>query len=1020
MILRVPLLLCVLLPGATAAQQPEPEDPRAWDAPPIAGTWDPVRSLGQPSRLKLFARLAYGIDRTGSGNETGPSGAVGVYRDLFNPVYGALGVSVQGYLGQRGEAFDGGLQAHLESPATFLHVGLDWNARLERVDPTLGLTMPLRRGGWPLPGGQLRVDWIPTGADRWMVGLSVPLRSPLAGRTRSRTVDVELPAPRDVPPPPGPAPGSPLEPILEELRESIDWLAGLHGFFWLTDFSSLDHERTIEETREALADFRLRLEARASAMPERATYGREAETYHGTLERALGTAAGAGAGAAVERGRPLADQLRRFALEEVVVPYNRTIGQYKQPDRLDGLTARARARFVAWLELTTGLGPSAVEDVIVVADAWFEELEQLRARMSRLKRDSRMQWLPLALVLRLEEHDTQEEIDDLIALALGRPFERGNEIEEIGAPAFQRELRRSIRETETYHVLWVHDYRGRTEEGDADQVGFLQTTEGYLQGLLERVRAYDRTGRLPVYLLLVDQYFYETNDGRLWLDLLERPLDHELALSLREDDLVRTFDMERRVAVLQDSLRAAVAGSRRLQSEARAFGADWIRSVVKVHVSVTNPSDFTFRSRRLLRRPPIGADNMMRDHRKIVIRDVTEADPGAGEVILAGVGVGEQYASPTWDDRGLVLRGPAALEAKARAREVLERHGLTGPLVPAPLRPVPVGRDYLQRIEALERAGATARVLQAHNRTGWDVKDATFLQMLIYDLVPAGTVIYVPDSLWTSYEWMAQLVSAALRGCRIYVVAPGIANAPSADFPVMSTMQELVTRLVLVSQEFDEVIAEAGGELKVGLYTRVAPLDDLPGLITDVDTTFAANPFLRDLFPFSDEAEAAVDRFREPRAAGAPQGNGRRPKMHRKTQLVVSASLLRALSASPATAGFLEEALARMAGTSEVPAGASGAHALRAEMERLVAAGEIEPPILYYLSGSMNKNVRSMALDGEVLAAVAGPWALNAYLDFVLLSGGVSWIERVEDVEALLPSYSWLQRLIARWLYRVM
>ena len=237
------------------------------------------------------------------------------------------------------------------------------------------------------------------------------------------------------------------------------------------------------------------------------------------------------------------------------------------------------------------------------------------------------------------------------------------------------------------------------------------------------------------------------------------------------------------------------------------------------------------------RGPPIGADNLMRDHRKIVIRDVTEENPAAGEVILAGVGVGEHYATPTWDDRGLILRGPAALEAKERARDVLERHGLTGRRLPAPLRRQDPTRDYLRQVEALEASGATARVLQVHNRTGWGEKDATFLQMLIYDLVPPGTVIYVPDSLWTSYEWMGQLVSAALRGCRVYVVAPAFSNAPSSDFPVMSTMQELVTRLVLVGEAFEDVITAVGGELRVGLYTRVAPLDDLPGVLADVDTT---------------------------------------------------------------------------------------------------------------------------------------------------------------------------------------
>jgi hypothetical protein len=1005
----------------------------AWEAPPIGGTWEPVRSLGQPARFRAFGRLGYGIDRSGAGDEAGPLGSVGVYRDFFNPVYGALGLSLQAYVGQRGEDFDGGVQVHLESPATFAHLGVDWNARLKRIDPALGVTVPLRRGGWPLPGSQFRVDWIPGRAQSLVLGLTVPLRRPLAGRTRSRTVDVELPAPPRVEPGLLPPPGSPLEAVLDELGESMEWLAGLHSSFWLTDFASLDHEKTVSETREALADFRSRLDARASLMPERATYEREVESFHLALDRALGIAVGEPE-ATAEHGRRFADQLRRLTLEEVVLPYNRTIGRYKQPDRLDGLAARARARFIAWMELDAGLDRRAGESVVAVVDIWFRDLERLRARMARVKRDSRMQWLPLALVLRPDEHETQEQIDAIIELALGRGFERGNELTEIDALAFQHELRRSIHEAETYHVLWVHDYRGRNPLGDPDRIGYAQTTDGYLRSLLERVRAYDRTGRLPVYLLMVDQYFYETNDSRLWLDLLEDPLAHDFRLSIREDDPERALEMEAGVRQLQDSLRTAVAESRRMQAEAGAFGEDWIRNVVKVHVNVTNPTDFTFRSRRLMRRgPPIGADNLMRDHRKIVIRDVTEEDPSSGEVILAGVGVGEHYATPTWDDRGLILRGPAALEAKERARDVLERHNLTGRLLPPPLRPRERSRDYLGRVDAMEASGATARVMQVHNRTGWGEKDATFVQMLIYDLVPAGTVIYVPDSLWTSYEWMAQLVSAALRGCLVYVVAPSLANAPSSDFPVMSTMQELVTRLVLVGEAFEDVITAAGGQLRVGLYTREAPLDDVPGVLMDVDSTFSANPFLQDIFPFSSEATAVLRRYREePSAdvwnrAAVVDVVDRLPKMHRKTQLVVSASVLRELAASEAMPGFLEASFehqfepVRALGAGETRGPASPQVLVR-EYHRLTEEGRAfdAPPVLYFLTGSVNKNVRSMALDGEVLAAVAGPWALHAYLDFVLLSGGVTWIRDAEEVEVLLPPYSTLKRIISRWLYRVL
>jgi hypothetical protein len=50
------------------------------------------------------------------------------------------------------------------------------------------------------------------------------------------------------------------------------------------------------------------------------------------------------------------------------------------------------------------------------------------------------------------------------------------------------------------------------------------------------------------------------------------------------------------------------------------------------------------------------------------------------------------------------------------------------------------------------------------------------------------------------------------------------------------------------------------------------------------------------------------------------------------------------------------------------------------------------------------------------LAVVAGPWALQAYLDFALFSGGVIWIETLQELDALLPPYPRHQRWIGRYI----
>jgi hypothetical protein len=1019
-----PWVFLLLLPcGASPLEAQQVELPVF--VPPIAGSWEPVKSLGQPRRLKPFFTLGFGVERTSEGRQAGPTGSMGLFYDLFSPVYGALALSAEGYLGQRGERIDRGMRVHLESPAVFLRTGADWNARLGRVDLSVGTSFPVTRGGVLRRGGEFRLDWVTGPQPRLTGSISLPLGQPLAGRTRPRAVDVPLPRPPGVRLLPPPGPGTRTRAAVDELSESMRWLVALHNFFWLTDFQSLGYEDTVRDWRDALAGFRAELDRREAVVPQRDTYAREVEHYHRTLDRAFGLVYGGASAGAAARGREVADRARRIVLEEMVLPYNRTIGRYKKPDVLDGLAARARARFIAWLALGDAVEVPSDRELLRVFDAWLDDFEQLRAQIAALTGDSRMHWLPLALVLRPEEHEDQARIDALIELGLGRPFTDGNATLYINAVQFQAELERSIHEADRYHVLWIHDYRGSDGLGNVDRTGFSQTTRGYLRALLERVRTYDETGRLPVYVIMLDQHFYELNDGRRWMTLLERPLTHRVRFPPGHE----TMDVA--LSSLQDSLRKAVAGSRRLQAEAEAFGPEWIERVVKVHVNITNPSDFSFRSRRLLG-PPIGADNLLRDHRKIVIRDVTEGDPAAGEVILAGVGVGDHYATSTWEDRGLILQGPAALEARAMARRVLERHGLGGDDMPYPLRQVPGAPDHAALVRALEEAGATARVLQAHNRTGWDDKDATFVQMLLYDLVPAGTVLYVPDSLWTSYEWMSQLVSAALRGCRVYVVAPALENAPSAGFPQMSTMQELITRLVLVQERFGDVIAQAGGELRVGLYARTAPLDDLPSLVREMRTTFDRHSFLQRLFPLDDAAWEAL-RARE---ETTPSSEGvvedvleRRPKLHRKTQLIAPADVLEGLARTPAFAEVLDGILSGLSeGLTRPSESGPIVQQARARSHLALVRLHDELPLTvrdrdgptYFLTGSINKNVRSLALDGEALAVVAGPWALQAYVDFLLFSGGVHWVEGIDDVERLLPPYSSLRRWIGRLLHRVL
>jgi hypothetical protein len=1004
-------------------------------APPIGGTWDRIQSIGQPSRWQVSVGAGYGRDGTvPEGEGLGGTISLMAIRHLFSPVYGALAVGGGIYAGQRGEEFDGGVQLVVESPALLIHAGVDRNLRSDRTDLLVGASFPLMRGGLLRRGGEVRIDYLPGRGHAFQVGAAFPIGRPLAGRTRPRHVDVELPrAPRGLHAPPALPPDLAL--AMMEVRETMGWLVALSNFFWLTENESLSYRATVREWREVLTGFRHDLDAREGEVVDDSSYEQKVEAYHLALDRVFGQAVGAANDEAARVGRALADRARRVVLEEVILPYNRTIGQYKQPDQTLGLGARARARWQGWAYVNLP-DPAYAEAAVAVLEDWLWDLEELRTEISQLTGDSRMHWLPLALALRPDEHRTQSQIEGILELALGRGFEGGNAVLDLNASQFQEEVIRTLLATRFYHLLWIHDIRGSDGPGQPDRMGFELVTRGYLPALIEAVREYDATGRMPVLMIMLDQHFYELNDGRRWMNFLEAPLTHGVRLPPGYGE------WQDELRALQDSLRSAVESSRRLQAEARAFGPEWIDGVIKVHVNITNPADLSFRSRRLFG-PPLGADNLLRDHRKIVMWDVAKDDPGRGEVIVAGVGVGEHYAGPTWDDRALILQGPAAAQAIPHARETLERHGLIGDRLPPPLRPAGPAPDHNLRVAGLEARGATARVLQVHNRTGWGVKDATFVQMLLYDLAPPGSVLYVPDSVWTSFQWMAQLVGAALRGCHVYVVAPAEENSPTAGYAAKSVMQELVTRLVIIEEVFGDRIRSGGGDLRVGLYSREVGLDDAAGLVAELEGRFRDYPFLRELFPFAPETWSDLRRVAERAAEAASHGAGpesspgpriapfpsqdRRPLLHRKTQWIVDREVLRAMAGSPAFAALAAREL-EILGEGPEAAPPRGPVLERERIgitERLLRIYDelegLQPdPVLYFASGSLNKNIRSMALDAEALAVVGGPWALQSLFDLVMFTGGVTWVSSLEEAEALLPPYSPFQRRVSRWLHRVL
>jgi phosphatidylserine/phosphatidylglycerophosphate/cardiolipin synthase-like enzyme len=955
-----------------------------------------VFSIGQPRRWQPYvAALGMGL---GEGRDASGAVLAGVHRPFLNAVSGIFGAAGEGYLATGVGPAEFGARGLAAMRALGLAAGAEFSVargRSGRVDAIVAFRTAGRRGGLLSHGSMLRVDYLPTRNHRVNVGVSFPVGQPLAGLTRPRATSVRLPG-SDASLSGGELPAT-ITAALDTVGQSAQWMLG-----YTTVYRS-DEARAIAGT----------------------TFGSTVAAYRTSLARAFGMAAGDSA-----QGVAIGRRARVGLLETVILPYDATFGQPKDDaDDIRGLTTKAQDGFRRWLRDSSGAAPAAHASLERVHARWLGVVERVHRELLRRTGDSRAVWLPLRLALDLADYDEQVEIDSLIARAVGRPFTDGNALTYLRSADLPLEIARTIYAARDYHVTWVHDFAGRREAtGTVDNVGYEMVADVYLPALTAAVKRYDEAGRLPTYIISHDQYFYEPRAGSLWMSLLEDPMHHRLELPPGAENRQR----ERHIAERQRELREAVAASARLQRDAARMGGDWLRRTVKVHVNVTLPSDFSFRSHRIIPGLPFTPDNVMRDHRKIVLYDLSEADPFRGAMLLMGVGLGEHYASVTWEDRGYRLRGPAALEARAALTRFLRLNGFHETDIPVPLRPTASAERVELRADQGDYVG---RALQVHNDASFGRKEASVVRAMLYDLAAPGSLIVVPDPLWLSREWAGMLAAAAARGARVHVIAPAEENAPSPQAPLLSLAHDVMLRLLRLRGELAPQLRESGGELRVGLFAARAPVDDPAGRRREILEGLERAPWIREVIPFDRATLAVLDRAEARTSAAdsvateiAEDETPRAPQLHQKTVLLARPGALAALARQPGWEDALAAAMAVQSRQSvrfseqlgyETPeveeAAVRAGDAMLRGFESAIPEAERKRTSFYFAVGTQNHDPRGMMSDAEATIVTSGFQGTAGLVDLYYLMTRSTWVTTRAELEALLPR----QSKLARWLARV-
>ncbi|HET9952612.1 MAG TPA: hypothetical protein VFS09_12540, partial [Candidatus Eisenbacteria bacterium] len=649
-------------------------------------------------------------------------------------------------VGTIGASSYGSVGANLGLP--WCVAGAEYSGSTKDIHLVLSLRFPWRRGGLFRSGDLIRVDYH-GGQEAILAGIS--FRSPFTRYhpNRPRRRNVTLPASTAslrAPPTSDSGLDTAVEKNLAAVEHSIAWMERM-----LTPRFDPNH------FEKSAAGYRDHIRQPGHA------YRDEDAAYHRSLDAAFTVAVGGDS----TSGRAVAALAESILFRDVLVPFDREFGQAKSPKHAGGLCAQALPGFderLASLLPTLGVSPAVRSAaparcheilrrvLLAVRRASEEAGDRWRNRYLLWCNEGALAWLPLNSGLRPEQYDTQQEWDSVLAAVAGEPFTEANTFEYLMMEQFHPGLKRMIRETRDYQVTIVHDFRGVNSSGSGDMYGWDLVVDGYMEAFARAIRELDEGERdhLPQFFLFLDDNYYEANGSRDIVSYLEN-LYHPSLPNLKP----RAFRDQ--IDAAHDSLLAAVRNS----SALKGIGEGRLRDLIKVHVNITNRFDPTF-----------VLDVTHRDHRKMAFRDVSEADPAAGILLVTGQGIGEHYNGTGWEDRSLSLRGTALVEAKTAARNLFLRQGFNPEEVPDCLRPQPLPADYSERCARLRESGWTTPASILTNETGYGTKEASVLKTTIYNLAPPGSVILCYDSIWTSEFWAGMLVGAALRGSHEFPIGP--------------------------------------------------------------------------------------------------------------------------------------------------------------------------------------------------------------------------------------------------------
>lgn len=278
------------------------------------------------------------------------------------------------------------------------------------------------------------------------------------------------------------------------------------------------------------------------------------------------------------------------------------------------------------------------------------------------------------------------------------------------------------------------------------------------------------------------------------------------------------------------------------------------------------------------------------------------------------------------------------------------------------------------------------------------------------------------------------LAGAAARGCRVFIIAPALSNAPNQQRVVAAREHDVLLRLLQMRDGLAPELRQSGGELRVGLYDARAQIDDAAGRRREVRDGLRRNPWIHDLIPFDSATLAILDRVTTQTAATgadattlAPHEPLHPPQLHLKIQLIARPGAISALVRQPGWDRVLARVMevqsretakfAEQFGyvTPDVDTEAvRNTDAMLTGYERSLSEAERRRVSFYFVLGTQNHDARGMVSDGEATVIVSGFHAASGLVDLFFLMTRSAWVESPAELDRYVPPTGGFYRRLAR------